>query len=250
MKKTNIILIIIIILTFVAITIFHLNMKKNEKNNFNEILNTENEISNIEKETANTENETSNLPNEVTATTTTIEVDEEINNSVRKLLATYISEYIFFENSNIGTFPDILRKLNLETENNLKTLLEDNIYTSGNFKTNVKYEDFKYEMLQMMTEKYFNENFSNYTNIDGYVSVNNGAGSYIATELDDIECIFYDDNTNTYIYNAKIKDMEVYDHYLTEDSQITLEECYFYYEVTLKEVNNNIVIDDIKFKEN
>lgn len=224
MRKINIIsIIIIIILTFGVITILYLNMKKNEKNNFSETPNT------------NKEN---------------IEINEEINDSVKQLLEIYIKEYEYFENNNIGTFPDILIKLDLETEDNLKKLLENNFNTNGNFRTNVKYEDFKDKMLQMITEDYFNEKFSNYTNIDGYVSVNNGAGGYIPLELEDIECIFYDNNTNTYIYNAKVKDMEMYEHYRTEQSKITLEECYLYYEITLKKVDNNIVIDDMIYKAN
>lgn len=222
MKKINVILTIIaIILIFTVITISYLYMK--EKNNFNETLNKSNEK---------------------------VEIDVEINDSVRKLLSTYIKEYEYFENNKVGTFPDILRKLNLETEENLKKLVEDNFHADGNFKTNVKYEEFKNAMLKMITEKYFNEKFSNYTNIDGYVSVNNGAGEYFALELEDLECIFYDDNTNTYIYNVKVKDMEVYDHYQTDSSFITLEECYMYFEITLKKVNDHIVIDDIIYKPN
>ena len=172
--------------------------------------------------------------------------DEETHATVRKVVQTYINEYKYYENNRVGTFPSILEKLNLETEENLNKLLEDNLNNDEDFKTNVKYEDFKEVMLKMVTEEYFNKNFSNYLNIDGYVGVNNGAGGIIAIEFEDIEFVSYDANSNTYLYNVKIKDLEEYYIYSEEeDSGLTLEDCYFYCEIYMKNVNNNMVIDNI-----
>ena len=107
-------------------------------------------------------------------------------------------------------------------------------------------EAFKEAMLKMVSEEYFNQNFSNYINMDGYVCVNNGTGGIIAIELEDIEFVSYDANSHTYLYNAKIKDLEVYNKYSEEeDSDVTLEECYFYCEIYMKNVNDNMVIDNI-----
>ena len=111
-------------------------------------------------------------------------------------------------------------------------------------KSNVRYEDFKASMLYMVTESYFNEYYSYYTNEDGYVTVNNGAGSYIPLEVLSLESITYDSIFKTYDCEIKIKDVELFEH-AENGEQISEDEIYFLAEVSLKYVNGVLVIDSL-----
>ena len=99
--------------------------------------------------------------------------DEKIKKEAFDISKKYIENYYRYENNNVGTFPSILVDLELDTEENISKLQDNNMYTIGNYKSNVRYEDFKASMLYMVTESYFNEYYSYYTNEDGYVTVNN-----------------------------------------------------------------------------
>ena len=47
---------------------------------------------------------------------------------------------------------------------------------------------------------------------------------------------------NTFNFKLKIKDLEMYDHYLYEDENIKEEDCYFEDEVAMEYINNRLVI--------
>ena len=60
-----------------------------------------------------------------------------------------------YQVSNIGAMPYILDELNLETRDNIDKIINDSGIknTDEYVKTNIKYEDFKQEMLKYVTEK-------------------------------------------------------------------------------------------------
>lgn len=165
-----------------------------------------------------------------------------VEEEARNLLTEYIKEYIMFKNNNVGTYPELLIKLGLETEENVNKLLEDNRFVEGEFKTNVKYNDFKSAMLNLVSEEYFENHFSFYIEYDGYVCVNNGAGEYVPFEFVDLKCLSYDDETKTYVYDVKIKDLEMYEHKL-DGEDISDDEIFANITVILKRINNKLVID-------
>lgn len=170
--------------------------------------------------------------------------DEKIKKEAFDISKKYIENYYRYENNNVGTFPSILVDLGLDTEENISKLQDNNMYTIGNYKSNVRYEDFKASMLYMVTESYFNEYYSYYTNEDGYVTVNNGAGSYIPLEVLSLESITYDSIFKTYDCEIKIKDVELFEH-AENGEQISEDEIYFLAEVSLKYVNGVLVIDSL-----
>lgn len=170
--------------------------------------------------------------------------DEKIKKEAFDISKKYIENYYRYENNNVGTFPSILVDLELDTEENISKLQDNNMYTIGNYKSNVRYEDFKASMLYMVTESYFNEYYSYYTNEDGYVTVNNGAGSYIPLEVLSLESITYDSIFKTYDCEIKIKDVELFEH-AENGEQISEDDIYFLAEVSLKYVNGVLVIDSL-----
>lgn len=170
--------------------------------------------------------------------------DEKIKKEAFDISKKYIENYYRYENNNVGTFPSILVDLELDTEENISKLQDNNMYTIGNYKSNVRYEDFKASMLYMVTESYFNDYYSYYTNEDGYVTVNNGAGSYIPLEVMSLESITYDSIFKTYDCEIKIKDVELFEH-AENGEQISEDEIYFLAEVSLKYVNGVLVIDSL-----
>ena len=170
--------------------------------------------------------------------------DEKIKKEALDISKKYIENYYRYENNNIGTFPSILVDLGLDTEENISKLQDNNMYAIGNYKSNVRYEDFKASMLYMVTESYFNDYYSYYTNEDGYVTVNNGAGSYIPLEVMSLESITYDSIFKTYDCEIKIKDVELFEH-AENGEQISEDEIYFLAEVSLKYVNGVLVIDSL-----
>lgn len=169
-------------------------------------------------------------------------VAKTTEDEAKALLTKYIGKYSRFENNNVGVFPELLILLGLETEDNINLLMNSSNAIYSKITTNVKYDDFKREMLKMMTEDYFNEVFSNYENDNGYVVVDNGAGGYAPLEFSDLKCISYDDDTLTYVYDVKVKDVEVYDSLVDGES----EDAFFDVTVTLVRVDDLLVIDNIE----
>lgn len=167
-------------------------------------------------------------------------IAKNTEDEARNLLTKYIGTYSRFENNNVGVFPELLILLGLETEANIDALYNSSNAAYAKLTTNVKYEEFKREMLKMMTEDYFNDVFSNYENNNGYVVVDTGAGGYAPLEFDDLVCVGYDDDNLTYMYDVRIKDIEIF------DSEPESEDAFFNVEVTLVRNGDLLVIDNIE----
>ena len=82
--------------------------------------------------------------------------------------------------------------------------------------------------------------YSNYENNNGYVVVDTGAGGYAPLEFDDLVCVGYDDDNLTYMYDVRIKDIEIF------DSEPESEDAFFNVEVTLVRNGDLLVIDNIE----
>ena len=133
-----------------------------------------------------------------------------------------------YQNSNIGPMPNILVKLGLSTEKQIKSEIDAAKVQNSNtyIKSNVKYEDFKAKMLEMMTEEYFEEYYSDYKNMDGFVGYCNCGGGIIPTTILGVLSGGIDDNEKTFTFNLLERDDELYSHF--EDGEIGDEaECYF-----------------------
>lgn len=133
-----------------------------------------------------------------------------------------------YQNSNIGPMPNILVKLGLSTEKQIKSEIDAAKVQDSNtyIKSNVKYEDFKAKMLEMMTEEYFEEYYSDYKNMDGFVGYCNCGGGIIPTTILGVLSGGIDDNEKTFTFNLLERDDELYSHF--EDGEIGDEaECYF-----------------------
>jgi len=133
-----------------------------------------------------------------------------------------------YQNSNIGPMPNILVKLGLSTEKQIKSEIDAAKVQNSNtyIKSNVKYEDFKAKMLEMMTEEYFEAYYSDYKNMDGFVGYCNCGGGIIPTTILGVLSGGIDDNEKTFTFNLLERDDELYSHF--EDGEIEDEaECYF-----------------------
>lgn len=168
-------------------------------------------------------------------------VNEEIEKMAEKILNEYtkLSDY---ENSNIGPMPYILVELGLDTEENINLLTSGINDTTTYIKSNTKYKDFKEKLLQYVTENYFLENFSQYKNIDGYVSFCNCAAGRIPIEVE--KATLSSVNGTLYTFSVVFKDLEVYDHYLNPENRenITEDDFLFNVEVCFEYVNNKLLI--------
>ena len=184
--------------------------------------------------------------NEVEENTLSDEKDEKL---AKGILDKYVELELYkFEDSSIGPFPHILINLGLESSENI-----DALYNSGEhndpseyIKSDVKYEDFKEEMLKYVSEEYFLNNYSHYKNMNGYVGFCLVAAGLPPIEIEDVE--FVSKNENKYVFSVTIKDVEVYEHYLAGE---TYEDIEYLHEQTIsfEKVNNNLVIDEFLFDE-
>ena len=149
-----------------------------------------------------------------------------------------------YQNSSIGPMPNILVKLGLATEKQIDKEIDDaKVQDASTYiKSNVKYEDFKEKMLEMMTEEYFDAYYSDYKDMDGFVGYCNCAGGVIPTTVLGVLSGGIDDNEKSFTFNLLERDDELYSHF--EDGEIEDEaECYFI--KTIKAVlseNNNLLI--------
>ena len=133
-----------------------------------------------------------------------------------------------YQNSSIGPMPNILVKLGLATEKQIDKEIDDSKVQDASkyIKSNVKYEDFKEKMLEMMTEEYFDAYYSDYKDMDGFVGYCNCAGGVIPTTILGVLSGGIDDNEKTFTFNLLERDDELYSHF--EDGEIEDEaECYF-----------------------
>lgn len=166
---------------------------------------------------------------------------ENAEEMAKKILDEYIN-LSNYENSDVGPKPYILVELGLETEENINLLTSGINDTTTYIKSNTKYEEFKEKLLHYVTEEYFLEKFSQYKNIDGYVGFCNCAIGIIPAEVNAITLTSVE--KNLYTFNATLKDIEVYEHYLNpEDGEnITENDYLFNIEVCFEYANNKLVI--------
>ena len=145
-----------------------------------------------------------------------------------------------YEKSSIGPMPYLLNELELATKEELDALCENVSSASEYVKSNVKYESFKFALLQYVTEEYFVKYFSQYRNIDGYVGFCNCAGSGMWSEVEKAELISR--VGNTFNFKLTMKDLELYDHFLNGDEFVKEDDCYYKIDVSLEYVNERLVV--------
>ena len=236
MKKNliSILLVILIISVMVAIGLLIKINNNIEKN------------SNINREVILSENETSDK-NDKDDKNNKNDADELDEDEAKKLAGSSIKKYCNvagFEDSDIKGMPVILEKLGFISRDEIS----DGIDTSKGtpygryYKTSVKYEAFKEKMLEMMTEEYFENNFSGYIDIEGYVGVVLEGIGMEPVDFESVESIEYIGN-NKYICKAKMKDVALFDYGYTED-ELSDEELYFSWSVELEKVNDKLLISD------
>ena len=156
--------------------------------------------------------------------------EEEITQLALETYKKYLKLEIY-QNSSIGPMPYILEELGLEERENIEKIIQEN-YNQTYIKSHTKYQDFKNEMLKVMTEEIFNTKYSNYKDIDGYVAFCDSAAGFIPISVEDIKLISKSDND--YVFKITLKDEEMYDHYLngeerTEQEYRSETEEYFEY---------------------
>lgn len=165
--------------------------------------------------------------------------------SFKKTFEKYLklSEY---ENSRIGPMNGILIELGLSSRKELDKIIEasglDYADTKSYIKSNVKYDLFKERMLQYVTEKLFEEKYSQYKNIDGYVGFCNCAGG--SDPLEYCSAILSSEiSKNDYTFQVLMKDVILYDNYKAGDSYLKENDCYYIKFVKTKYENGKIKID-------
>ena len=253
--STFIILILSIVIVIMGIYIYKQNQAINKAACVIDPLKSSNVISNLQtqntiinetpiEEVFVTENIIEEIPEEIVSKP--VEkfnelTEKESETLAKETLDKYISNNLrAYENSNIGPMPGILIVLGLETEENINQLCTNNYDPSSYIRSNTKYSDFKSALLEYVSEEYFTENFSQYTNINDNVAFCNCAGSYIPFELYEIN--FKSKENNIYTFNIILKDLEIYDHYLEGEE---LEGGYlFERELGFEYVNNRLVISE------
>lgn len=169
--------------------------------------------------------------------------NENLEKMAKELLDKYmkLDKYVDYA---IGPMPNILIDLGFEDEEDFgKWLLDQPSKFRETIKTNVKYDEFKEALLEYMTDNYFIENFSHYTNMDGYVGVVKGG---IGVPLMEVESLKLDrKEENKYTFNVILKDVQLYEHYLNpeEGENVTEKECFSDSKITFELLNNKLFID-------
>lgn len=236
-KFKIIIIIAIIILIGFAIIKSSEYITRNSKNSEN-LENISNEVNINEVEEEKEKNITEvNIVTDINTLT-----NPKIEDIAKNTFNEYLEKIANYEKSNIGTMPDLLRELELATEEELDLLCKNVSSADVYIKSNVKYESFKNALLQYVTEDYFVKFFSQYRNIDGYVAFCNCAGSGIWSNVEESELISR--VGNTFNFKITLKDLEMYDHYLNGDEYVNEEDCFYDMDVALEYKNNRLVISE------
>lgn len=185
-----------------------------------------------------------------------IENKDTLSNKEKKELAadtvTKCIDLVDYDTVYQNAMPNILEELGFASRDNIQKMLESTTPNEkGYFKTGVKYDDFKRKMLEVFTEEYFNIHFDGYPNIDGYVGVVNTGIGLPACSLDSIISVEYQ-GENKYLCEAKIRDDEVYWHYENpeEGEIISLDDCFFTWNLMLRNVGGKLLLDEIIYDEN
>ena len=178
-----------------------------------------------------------------------VEVENNLSNeNLEKMAKELLDKYMKldkYEDYAIGPMANILIDLGFEDEKEFTNWLLDQPFKSltETIKTNVKYDEFKEALLEYMTDNYFIENFSHYTNMDGYVGVIKGG---IGVPLMEVESLKLNrKEENKYTFNVILKDVQLYEHYLNpeEGEKITEEDYLAEHRITFELLNNKLFID-------
>lgn len=149
-----------------------------------------------------------------------------------------------YQSESIGAMPYLLAELNLATREELDALFVDSSDPIALVKTNVKYDDFKAEMLKYISEEFFtNAYYPIYANMEGYVGIQNVAASFITVTVLDAELV--SEENGKYTVKFTIRDDEMYDH-AQNGENISEEDYLFERTAVLKYVGNNLVVDEVK----
>ncbi len=243
-KKKKILIILVIIVLLVSISCVCLMFFKNNENLKNEANEkVENNVSKNEEveELENViENEINVEDEEMLDIGISKKEKEELEEKAKDILSKYIS-LSYYEADNLGAMPYILVELELINDEELnEQLIFGEEYVKKHIKTTVKYDDFKNAMLNYITEEYFNKYFCLYKNIDGYVGVNNTAAGLGASEVEEMELVKIDNEK--YEFEAKLKDVETYEHFVSGDTYVKEGDWTFYKDVTFTYENGKFVI--------
>ncbi len=230
--RKNLISILLVILIIAVMVAIGLLIKINNNLEKNSITSSELSLSNNE---INSEVEKTDIEH-----TDTLDNDE-----AKRLAGDSIKKYsniCGFEDGDIKGMPVILEKLGFTTRDEIQKIFDSSEPVNDYYKTNVKYDVFKEMMLDMMTEEYFNNHFSGYINMDGYVGVviyGIGMEPIGFDSIETIECI----ENNKYKCKAKMKDIALFDYGYKEE-ELSDDELYFYWDVELEKVNNKLLISN------
>lgn len=173
----------------------------------------------------------------------------DIEEVTQKAEATYKNflKVSCYQNSNLSPMYYLLVELGLTSEENIMkskpASLEDALEC---YPSNVLYEDFKTEMLKYVSNSFFEENYSSYINMNGYVGISNSSAGIPVDNLDSIEFISMKDER--YSFNVTVIDTEMYDHYLNPSpgENISKDDYLFSNMVTFVEEDGNFVVDEVK----
>lgn len=250
--STFIILILLIVVVIMGIYIYKQNQAINKAacaidplisniKNTTENTITENTIT---EETITEETVIENTVQEITnSNTSNILTEKESETLAKKTLEKYLlNNLTAYENSNIGPMPYILVILGLETEENINQLCTNNYDSSSYIRSNTKYNDFKSALLEYVSEEYFNENFSQYTNINDNVAFCNCAGGFIPFELHEIN--FKSQENDIYTFDVILIDLEIYNHAINPDEAeyYTESDYLIEREISFKQISNDKLV--------
>ena len=232
MKKVLIIIALVIVLviavSFITLTIDENNTQSEELQNqiTNQVI-TENEIS--EK-----------IPN--------IPVEEMTDAQIEALAKIKIQKYIDLEDYSaeldMGAPEGILYLLELTENVDYQTMPQEEIDGETYYKTEVKYDDFKNEMLKYITKEKFEKEYYNYKNINGYVGcIFGGYGIGIVT-LHDMTLVSKENEI--YKFNFTVRDEEMYEHVviLSDAENLTEEDCFFKAYANCKIIDDELIVID------
>lgn len=240
--STFIILILLIVVVIMGIYIYKQNQAINKAACAIDPL-----ISNIKNTTENTITKETVIENTVkeniTSDTSNVLTEKESETLAKKTLEKYLlNNLTAYENSNIGPMPYILVILGLETEENINQLCTNNYDSSSYIRSNTKYNDFKSALLEYVSEEYFNENFSQYTNINDNVAFCNCAGGFIPFELHEIN--FKSQENDIYTFDVILIDLEIYNHAIDPDEAeyYTESDYLIEREISFKQISNDKLV--------
>lgn len=248
--STFIILILLIVIVIMGIYIYKQNQAINQAACVIDPLKSNNIISEIQNKVINKNPIIENTITNISESTSEIITEElktltekESEALAKETLDKYLSNNLTaYENSNIGPMPNILIILGLETEENINQLCANNYDPSSYIRSNTKYNDFKSALLKYVSEEYFTENFSQYTNINDNVAFCNCAGGYVPFELYEIN--FKSKENDIYTFNIILKDLEIYEHSQNQDEaeHYTESDYLIEEEISFKQIDNTKLV--------